>query len=264
MWFISLSTRSEPSRIRLLLFSGSLIQRLGLLAVLSLAVAMMFVVGCGDGGFGADPKPTLAATSVPPTFVRITVTPNPTDTPTPTPLPSATPEPFEVDIGDPVFPLELDPELVDVRPEDTEIFEGWTKYLTNTSVVNSRATEGTPIHLCAGGRIMTEDGLHQSLQNWRIMRSPAISFLDWGTIAVHVDIVAGRWKGRDWDVLALVRQTGQVFVTNNPTPGEAIIERSEVCLAGLQSDLFTRVGETRPVVRNDAYAPHVPLLPNSQ
>jgi hypothetical protein len=215
----------------LLLFSDSLSQRLGLLVVVSLAAAFVFAVGCGDGGFGAEPKPTLAATSVPPTFVRITVTPNPTDTPTPTPLPTATSESFEVDTGEPVFPLDLDPELVEERPEDAVIFEGWTRYLTNTSVVNSRATEGSSLHLCADGRIMTEDGPHQTIQNWRILRSPAISFLDWGTVAVHVDVVAGRWQGRDWDVMALVRRTGKVFVTNNPNPGEAIIERSEICLA---------------------------------
>jgi len=214
------------------LFRGSLAKKLGLLASISFAVSAIFVVGCGDGGVGAPPKPTLAPTTVPPTFVRITVTPRPTDTPTPTPLPTATPEPFIVDTGPPEFPLELDPDLVDSKPEDDVIFDGWTKYLTNTSVFNSKSTDNSPLHLCANGRVLNADGSLANIQNWRIVRSPAISSYDWGTVAVKIDIVGGRWAGREWDVLTLVRRVDKVFVTNNTTPGEAVVERSQVCLAG--------------------------------
>ncbi|MBT7833715.1 MAG: hypothetical protein HN667_08805 [Chloroflexi bacterium] len=89
------------------MFKRTYLNRLGLLAVMSLAVTPVFVAGCGDDGLGAAPKPTLAPTTAPPSFVRITVTPLPMNTATPTP------EVFEPEVGPPVFPLELDPELVE-------------------------------------------------------------------------------------------------------------------------------------------------------
>jgi hypothetical protein len=46
------------------------LNRLGLLVIMSLAVAAMFIAGCGGNGIGASPKPTLAPTSEPPSFVR--------------------------------------------------------------------------------------------------------------------------------------------------------------------------------------------------
>ncbi|HJP27831.1 MAG TPA: hypothetical protein QF694_03365 [Dehalococcoidia bacterium] len=55
-----------------------MVKRIGLLVTFSQVVAALFVVGCGDEGLGASLKPALAPTSVPPTFVRIVVTPSPT------------------------------------------------------------------------------------------------------------------------------------------------------------------------------------------
>lgn len=199
---------------------------------MSLAVAAIFIAGCGDG-IGASPKPTLAPTSAPPSFVRITVTPMPTSTATATPTVTPIPQVFEIDAGPPVFPLELDPEVADERPEDEVIFEGWTKFLTNTMMVNPNADDGSSMHLCANGVILDDRGEPGNVADWRVVRSPAISFLDWGAIAVQVDIVGGRWAGREWDMLALVRRVGKVYLTNNPQPGEIIIERSELCLANI-------------------------------
>lgn len=196
---------------------------------MSLAVAAMFVAGCGGDGLGRAPKPALAPTSAPPSFVRIAVTPIPTSTATPIP----TPEVFEIDAGPPVFPLELDPEFVKERPEDEVIFEGWTKFLTNTTMVNPNAQDGSSVHFCANSVILDDQGETGNVADWRVARSRAISFLDWGTIAVQVDIVGGRWAGREWDMLTLVPRMGKVFVTNNLQPGEIIIERSELCLERL-------------------------------
>ena len=194
-----------------------------------LTVAAMLVVGCGGDGLGTASKPDLAPTSAPPSFVRITVTPIPTSTATPTP----TPQVFEINAGPPMFPMELDPEIVEERPEDEVIFEGWTKFLTNTMMVNPNAEDGSSVHFCANKLILDDQGSTGNVADWRVARSPAISFLDWGAIAVQVDIVGGRWAGREWDMLTLVRRMGKVFVTNNPQPGEIIIERSELCLARL-------------------------------
>jgi hypothetical protein len=85
--------------------------------------ASIIVVGCGSDGLGGSAAPTLAPTSIQPTFVRVTVTPAPTETPTPTPLPTATLEPQVIDFGPPEFPLAFDPELVEERPTDAEILE---------------------------------------------------------------------------------------------------------------------------------------------
>ena len=191
----------------------------------------LFALGCGVDSVGSAPKPTLAPTSVPPTFVRITVTPIPTETPTPTPAPTATIDPKSINRGPPEFPLSLDPNLVDERPEDEAIFEGWTKYLDNTAIV--RGYDYIPTHFCSNGVIMQGDGVHEALENWRIYRSPAIGSYDWGTVNVRVDIYSGRWEGRSWNMLTLVRNVGKVFLTNNPNPGELRIERSELCLSQL-------------------------------
>jgi hypothetical protein len=134
-----LSTRLELLPTLLSLFKNPYVKRFGLLAIISLVAVAMFVVGCSGDGLGAASKPALAPTSAPPSFVRITVTPIPTSTVTPTP----TPQVFEINEAPPVFPLELDPEIVEERPEDEVIFEGWTKFLTNTMMVNPNAEDGS-------------------------------------------------------------------------------------------------------------------------
>jgi hypothetical protein len=127
--------------------------------------------------------------------------------------------------------LELDPDLVEERPEDDVIFKGWTRFLNNTAVV--RREDEPPLHLCLNGLIMTANGPHPDLQNWRVQRSAALSFLDWRTIAVRVDIVGGPWAGREWTPLTLVRRVDKLFLTNNPNPTEADITRSDICLQSL-------------------------------
>ena len=106
-----------------------------LIALVGSCLLAMIAVACGDEGFGASPDaPT--PTSVPPTFVRIVVTPVATRTSVPTVPPMRTPEPGELRTGEPEFQLHLDPELTDVRPEDDVIFAGWTNYLANTAVIH--------------------------------------------------------------------------------------------------------------------------------
>lgn len=194
-------------------------------------MAALFALGCGIDSAGSVPKPTLAPTSVPPTFVRITVTPKPTETPTPRPEPTATIDPQSINRGPPEFPDWLDPNLTDERPKDEVIFEGWTKYLENTAIV--RGGDDIPTHFCSNGVIMQGDGVHDALENWRIYRSPAIGSYDWGTVNVRVDIYSGRWEGNSWNMLTLVRNVGKVFFTNNLNHGELRIERSERCLSRL-------------------------------
>jgi len=198
-----------------------------LITLAGLSVLAMFVVACGDGGLGAS-SDVPATISVPPTFVRIAVTPVATRTPVPTVPPTSTPQPGELRTGEPEFPLHLDPELVDVRPGDEVIFEGWTDYLTDTAVIHPGWE--TELHLCRDGIVMIDGGLHENFTNWHIRRSPAISFADWGKVAIEVEIIDGRWKGRLWDVLTLVRKGGKVFLTNNQQPGPLEVNRSNLCL----------------------------------
>ena len=198
-----------------------------LIALVGSCLLAMIAVACGDEGFGASPDaPT--PTSVPPTFVRIVVTPVATRTSVPTVPPTRTPEPGELRTGEPEFQLHLDPELTDVRPEDDVIFAGWTNYLANTAVIHQGWE--TELHLCSNGVVMIDGGLHENFTNWQIRRSPAISSADWGTVAVEIEIIDGLWKGRHWDVLTLVRRVGKVFVTNSPQLGPLDVTRSELCL----------------------------------
>ncbi|MDP6666434.1 MAG: hypothetical protein QF357_03430 [Dehalococcoidia bacterium] len=203
-------------------------RRLGAVVVLSLALAVV-IGACGDAGFGAEPKPTLAPTSVEPTFIRIAVTPHTTETPIPTVPPTPTREPGKKDSSEPVFPDELDPELTDVRPDDEAIFAGWTEYLNNTSA----SYEGDPTswHMCMGGVVLNDAGVDQIRQNWRVERSPAISRQDWGTVSVMVDIISGRWEGRQFPLLTLTRRLGKIMRISTNNPGEVEIKRSKPCLA---------------------------------
>ncbi|HCI86938.1 MAG TPA: hypothetical protein DHV68_08850 [Dehalococcoidia bacterium] len=62
-------------------------------------MAALFALRFGIDSAGSVPKPTLAPTSLPQTFVRITVTPKPTETPTPGPEPTATIDPQSINRG---------------------------------------------------------------------------------------------------------------------------------------------------------------------
>lgn len=190
--------------------------------------ASIIVVGCGSDGFGGSAAPTLAPTSIQPTFVRVTVTPAPTETPTPTPLPTATLEPQVIDFGPPEFPLAFDPELVEERPTDAEILEAWSRYVRNTSLVHDFAD--VPLELCSGGLVLVNDQPHEFIQNWRIVRSPAIGRYDWGVVQIEIDIVGGNWAGRKWSIATLSRFEGKVWVTNTPSTTEALITRSQICI----------------------------------
>ena len=97
-------------------------------------------------------------------------------------------------------------------------------------MINPNSDDGSSIHLCANGIILDDQGESGNVADWRVERSPTISFLDWGSVAIQVDIVEGRWAGREWDILALARRVGKVFITNNPNPREVIFERSELYL----------------------------------
>jgi hypothetical protein len=206
-------------------------KRFSALLILSLAMTIVFVVACGGdtSGSEAGSGSSIDPVSAQPTFIRITVTPHPTETPTPTPTPTPTISPSEIDRGEPVFPDAIDPDITENRPEDESIFSGWTNYLTNT-VVTRMSGDGNPLHFCNAGVVMTENGPHETIQNWVVHRSPAISSYEWGTIGIEIDIVGGRYKGRNWTVLTLVRRNGTIFVTNNPNPEEIIVERSSICL----------------------------------
>ena len=192
---------------------------------------VIFPLGCASVSVTWGPKQELPPTSIPPTFVRIVVTPKPTETPTPTATSVPTVQPASLDDGPPEFPLSVDPELVEDKPEDSIIFQRWSEYLTNTKI--KRSENDVPTHFCSDGTVMRDDRLHESIENWRISRSPAVASWDWGTVNVAVDVYSGRWAGREWYMLTLVRKGGEVFVTNNPFPAKLHIERSELCLLQL-------------------------------
>jgi len=130
--------------------------------------------------------------------------------------------------AEPEFPDNLDPEVSSARPDDDTIFSGWTEYLLNTSLSYTAAR--SKLHLCAGGVVMNDAGLDEFRQNWRVERSGTISESDWGTVAVIVEIIGGRWEGREFTALVLIRRSGKVFVTNNISPGHVEISRSQSCL----------------------------------
>jgi hypothetical protein len=200
----------------------------GFLALL-LAMTALFVIACGTGDSGGASGFRPEASTVPPTFVRIAVTPAPTETPTPTPLPTATLAPATINRDTPVFPEAFDPDFVEVRPDDEAIFAGWTDYLSNTEL-NHDAADGA-VHFCSNGVVMSDAGLHPVIQNWKVHRSAAISSTDWGIVGIEVELMSGRFEGWVRNMLTLVRRAGRVVVTNTPWPSEAVITRSSQCLS---------------------------------
>ncbi len=213
--------------------------RTGLLFAMG-AIVGITTVSCGDDSVESSAVTSTVVVAVQPTFVRIAVTPYVPGTPDPTivssglggprsgGLGSAGPGSTDPSSGEPEFPANLDPEVSSARPDDDTIFSGWTEYLLNTSL-NYSASQ-SKMHLCAGGVVMNDAGLDQYRQKWRIERSATISESDWGSVAVIVDIIGGRWEGREVPVLVLTRRSGKVFVTNNISPGPVEISRSQPCL----------------------------------
>jgi hypothetical protein len=188
--------------------------------------AFSAVAACEDSGAASE---TADSTIAPPTFERIAVTPVPTATPVPTIPPTETPVPLVVNRDPPEFPRELDPDLVEDRPDYELIFAGWAEVLRNTEIHYAEWEQ--PVHLCSGGVILNESGSNPDLAEWRIIRSPAISSYDWGTVSIEVDIIGGRWAGRKWSMLTISRREGAFTVTANYRPGPVEFTRSEQCLA---------------------------------
>ena len=115
-----------------------------LIALVGPCLLAMIAVACGDEGFDASPDaPRTSEPTVPP---------------------MRTPETGELRTGESEFPLHLDPELTDVRPEDDLIFAGWTNYLANTAVVHQGWE--TELHLYSNGVVMIDGGLHENFTNW--------------------------------------------------------------------------------------------------
>jgi len=190
--------------------------------------ASIIVTACATDGFGGFAAPTLAPTSIQPTFVRVTVTPAPTETPTPTPLPTATLEPQIIDFGPPEFPLAFDPELVEERPMDEEILEAWSRYVRNTTFTHEFADNA--LELCSHGLVLMNNQPHEFIQNWRIVRSPLIGSYNWGVVQIEIDIVGGNWAGRKWSIATLTRFDDKVWVTNTQSTTQALFSRSQACI----------------------------------
>ena len=188
----------------------------------------MIFAACGGSGSSSGSKPTIAPSTVPPTFVRISVTPRPTGTPVPAAPPNPTVEPGKEDLPDPVFPVALDPELADRQPDDEVIVRGWNNCLTDVKVAYVGAP--TAWHLCADGVVLNDTGFAPNVQNWRVEHSPAISSTDWGTVSVMVDVISGRFEGRVFTLLTLNRKVGKIFIVNTINVGEVAVTHSQECL----------------------------------
>jgi hypothetical protein len=59
-------------------------------------------------------------------------------------------------------------------------------------MINPNVDDGSLIHFCVNGVILDHQSETSTVANWRAGRSQAISFLEWGVIAVRIDIVDGR------------------------------------------------------------------------
>ena len=210
--------------------------RIGLLFTMGLLAAIT-IVSCGSDSAKSSAMTSTATVFVQPTFVVIVVTPYVPETTEPTiasggtgsgGLGTAGHGSTGPSTGEPEFPASLDPEVSSARPDDDAIFSGWTEYLLNTSLSYTAAR--SKLHLCADGIVMNDAGLDEFRQNWRVEKSVNNPESDWGSVAVIVEIIGGRWEGREFTALVLTRRSGKVFVTNNISPGPVEISRSQSCI----------------------------------
>lgn len=128
-----------------------------------------------------------------------------------------------------VFQDYLDPEVSDVRPDDFTIYSGWTEFLVDDAIIDTRSS--TAWHLCSNGMLLNEAVGNQTGRDWRITRSAGTPDDEWGTVSVMVEITTGRWRGHEYAAVTLTRKDGGLVISNTSTPGFVEIERSDRCLA---------------------------------
>lgn len=201
-------------------------RRYGLIFPLSIAMAVA-AVACGDSSTGSSPESALAQTIVPPTFVRVVVTPVPIDTPIPTLAPTAGPRFSDAELADPVFPDWLDPELNNEQPDDEVVFAGWQEYLTNTFV---EFASRDPVYFCADGIAVRADGEVFEDLKWKVKRTAAMSSRQWGTVALIAEFTGGSDEGGEFTFMIVSREDGKILQLSSTQPTEITVTRSRLCL----------------------------------
>jgi hypothetical protein len=201
--------------------------------LLALFVIAGGLVSCAtddsSGGSGGSAVVEPADTDSTTAFIRVTVTPAAIDTPVPTSTsaPAAKAEFTAEQLGDPVFPDWLDPELNDEQPEDEAVFEGWQEYLTNTRV---SFAGGGHAHFCDEGIIADDNGSVNEGTLWKVERTAAMSSREWGKVAFIGEITTGDFAGREYTAMVVSREGGKILQLDWTAPTEIAIARSTVCL----------------------------------
>ncbi|MCZ6538326.1 MAG: hypothetical protein O6922_00675 [Chloroflexi bacterium] len=198
----------------------------GRIFALSIVVAAI-AAACGGSSPGSSSEPAFEPTDVPPTFVRLTVTPAPVDTPVPTPAARSRLSFSDAELADPVFPDWLDPDLTDEQPDDQVVFEGWKEYLTNTFV---EFPSRDPVHFCAGGIAVRAGGeIYEDLK-WKVERTAAMSSRQWGKVALIAEFFGGPNEGREFTFMVISREDGKILQLDWTQPTEISVTRSLLCL----------------------------------
>ena len=198
--------------------------------VLALMIAIasgLAAVACGGASPGSAPESTLDSTDVPPTFVRVAVTPAPIETSVPTQAPAAGPRFGDAELADPVFPDWLDPELTDEQPDDEVVFSGWQEYLTDTLV---QFAIRNPVHFCADGIAVGADGEIIEDVRCKVKRTAAMSSRQWGKVALIAEFTGGPDEGREFTFMIVFREDGKIRQSDLAQPTEITVTRSRLCL----------------------------------
>ena len=201
-------------------------KRTGRIFALSIVVGAI-AAACGGSNPGSSRESPLDPTGVPPTFVRVTVTPASIDTSVPTLAATTRPSFSDAELADPVFPDWLDPALNDEQPDDEVVFAGWQEYLTNTLV---QWANGVPVHFCAGGVILENDGEINQQLKWKLQRTAAMSSRQWGKVALIGDFTGGLNEGREFTFTVISREDGKILQLGSTQPTEITVTRSLLCL----------------------------------
>ncbi|MCZ6538609.1 MAG: hypothetical protein O6922_02130, partial [Chloroflexi bacterium] len=196
-------------------------KRTGRIFALSIVIGAI-AAACGGSSAGSSPESPLDPTGVPPTFVRVTVTPAPIDTPVPTPAARSRPSFSDAELADPVFPDWLDPDLTDEQPDDEVVFEGWEEYFTNTFV---EFASRDPVHFCTDGIAVRANGEVFEDARWKVERTAAMSIRQWGKVALIAKITGGPNEGRELTFMVISREDGKILQLDWTQPTEIIVTR---------------------------------------
>ncbi len=197
-------------------FDVQLMRPIGVAFIAGFAAVTALASACGTDPDGNSADAAAAPTFAPtPTYIVIVFTPTPPPPPTPKPTPRAdnlVPVQFPEDLGS----YSLNP------PQDEDSAEQlWMEYLSDGVIFRD---DGDPIHMCADGRMLSDDQNIRPGMTWRIGWTEDMTWRKWWEVALFIK----NRRGREF-MATLLDATDEEFIGAIPSESGFGLFKSDLC-----------------------------------